>query len=187
MARLDQTRQKKLHWRSTRMGLYKSELNLWWLSWVVNIITAHVCEGCPSSHNSVGIYFWPAALPFWGLEPIMGWVPISGSAHHQQAACSNTRSICSTISSLLHLILITASFAHPATHLGRQSGGEGMEEWWVGLKAAPEWMLGVKPAIWNHHQLLWASGSFNVEKVKATKCISSCLIEGAKECSNIPH
>ena len=78
---------------------------------LINIITAHVCEGCPSSHNSVGIYFWPAALPFWGLEPIMGWVPISGSAHHQQAACSNTRSICSTISSLLHLILITASFA----------------------------------------------------------------------------
>ena len=64
----------------------------------INIITAHVCpscEGC-SSHN-IGVYFWPAALtpklPFGGLEPIMGSVPISGftqqlagSAHHQQTA-----------------------------------------------------------------------------------------------------
>ena len=125
---------------------------------------------------------WDLLLPFGGLEPIM--VPISGSdsesggetsaAHHKQAGCSNTYSICWT------------SFLSPSPQLPRLSrqavageGEEGVERWKGRGQSCIRVNVGGEAAnLESSPQLLWASGSFSAEKVKATECLSGCLVGG---------
>ena len=98
----------------------------------------------------------------------------TSAAHHKQAGCSNTYSICWT------------SFLSPSPQLPRLSrqavAGEGEEgvEWWKGRgRSCIRVNVGGEAAnLESSPQLLWASGSFSAEKVKATECLSGCLVGG---------
>ena len=98
----------------------------------------------------------------------------TSAAHHKQAGCSNTYSICWT------------SFLSPSPQLpplSRQAvageGEEGVERWKGRGRSCIRVNVGGEAAnLESSPQLLWASGSFSAEKVKATECLSGCLVGG---------
>ena len=164
---------------------YQAWLGLPMCVWVGNIETPKIssvpmfAEGVPPPPPHTRLRFTFAIWRAWAnngsnirLDSESGGE--TSAAHHKQAGCSNTYSICWT------------SFLSPSPQLPRLSrqavAGEGEEgvEWWKGRgRSCIRVNVGGEAAnLESSPQLLWASGSFSAEKVKATECLSGCLVGG---------